>query len=136
MKPEKRQKCSRRTRNKTFSSLAFDSLRWAHLAVLYGGLVATGLNNVLMARANKALGPTVANLYMPLQPVTTAIIDYLTLGDAFYAANVVRARHGYPYGGCGARAADRAAAAAAAEEEFFSKVGFQQRVTALCVACV
>jgi hypothetical protein len=46
------------------------------------------VNNVLLARANRHLGPTVANLYMPLQPLTTVLIDYLTLGDAVYAANV------------------------------------------------
>lgn len=81
-------------------------------AVLFGGLLATGLNNVLMARANKHLGPTVANVYMPLQPVTTAILDYLTLGDAFYVANVVRCAEaacgcGRPDCSSGARPAGR-----------------------------
>ena len=58
-------------------------------ACVYSGVFATGLNNVLLARVNRRLGPTVANLYMPLQPATTVLIDYLTLGDAVYAANVV-----------------------------------------------
>jgi hypothetical protein len=58
-------------------------------ACAYSGLAATAVNNVLLARANRHLGPTVANLYMPLQPLTTVLIDYCTLGDAVYAANVV-----------------------------------------------
>ena len=58
-------------------------------ACLYSGLMATGVNNVLLARVNRRLGPTAANLYMPLQPLTTAFIDWMTLGDAFYLANLV-----------------------------------------------
>jgi len=57
-------------------------------AVLFGGLLATALNNVLLARANKRLGPLVANMYVPCQPVFTAILDYIVLGDAFYLANL------------------------------------------------
>jgi drug/metabolite transporter (DMT)-like permease len=58
-------------------------------ACLYTGLMATGVNNVLLSRVNRRLGPTAANLYMPLQPLTTAFIDWMTLGDAFYVANLV-----------------------------------------------
>ena len=58
-------------------------------ACLYSGLMATAVNNVLLARVNRRLGPTTANLYMPLQPLTTAFIDWMTLGDAFYLANLV-----------------------------------------------
>ena len=58
-------------------------------ACLYSGLMATAVNNVLLTRVNRRLGPTAANLYMPLQPLTTAVIDWLTLGDAFYLANLV-----------------------------------------------
>ena len=57
-------------------------------ACLYSGLFATGVNNVLLARVNRRLGPTTANLYMPVQPLSTALIDWLTLGDAFYVANL------------------------------------------------
>lgn len=53
-----------------------------------------------MARANKHLGPTAANLYMPLQPVTTVFIDYMTLGDAVYVANIVRSSSRRPFCSC------------------------------------
>ena len=55
-------------------------------ACIYSGLFATAINNVLLARANRRLGPTVANLYMPLQPLTTVVVDFLTLNDAVYLA--------------------------------------------------
>ena len=58
-------------------------------AALFGGLFATAANNVLLARANKHLGSTVANLYAPVQPMLTAVIDYVVLGDAVYVANAV-----------------------------------------------
>jgi len=58
-------------------------------ACLYSGLMATAVNNVLLARVCRRLGPTAANQWMPLQPLSTAFIDFLTLGDAFYAANLV-----------------------------------------------
>ncbi len=62
---------------------------WVLAACVYSGVFATGLNNVLLARVTRRLGPTVANLYMPLQPATTVLIDYLTLGDAVYLATVL-----------------------------------------------
>ena len=58
-------------------------------AVLYSGFFGTAMNNILLARANKRLGSTVANLYMPLQQVMTALLDWATLGDAVYTANLV-----------------------------------------------
>lgn len=58
-------------------------------ACLFGGLLATAANNIFIARANKRLGPLVANLYVPVQPVTTAILDYVVLGDAFYLSNMM-----------------------------------------------
>lgn len=58
-------------------------------AVIFGGLFATAMNNVLLARANKRLGPLVANMYVPVQPLTTATLDFIFLGDAFYAGNLV-----------------------------------------------
>jgi drug/metabolite transporter (DMT)-like permease len=58
-------------------------------AVLFGGLLATALNNVLIARANRRLGPVVANLYVPCQPLFTAILDWIFLGDAFYLSNIM-----------------------------------------------
>ena len=58
-------------------------------ACLYAGVFGTAVNNILLARANKRLGPTVANLYMPLQQLITALVDWLSLGDAVYLANVV-----------------------------------------------
>ena len=56
---------------------------------MYAGLFGTAANNILLAKANKRLGPTVANLYMPLQQLITAFVDYLTLSDAVYTANAV-----------------------------------------------
>ena len=58
-------------------------------AVIFGGLLATAMNNILLARANKRLGPLVANMYVPVQPLTTATLDFIFLGDAFYAGNFV-----------------------------------------------
>lgn len=58
-------------------------------AVLFGGLLATALNNVLIARANRRLGPVVANLYVPCQPLFTAVLDFIFLGDAFYLSNIL-----------------------------------------------
>ena len=62
---------------------------WMLAACVYSGVAATGVNNVLLARANSRLGPTLANFYMPVQPLTTVIIDYFTLGDAVYLANLL-----------------------------------------------
>ena len=58
-------------------------------AVLFGGLLATAANNIFLARANKRLGPLVANMYVPVQPLCTATLDYLFLGDAFYLCNLL-----------------------------------------------
>ena len=58
-------------------------------ACLFGGLLATALNNVSLARANSKLGPVVVNLYVPLQPLFTTFLDAVTLGDAVYLANAV-----------------------------------------------
>lgn len=88
-------------------------------ACLYAGLFATALNNVMIGRANRALGPTVATFYMPLQPVLTVFLDYIAVNDAVYlgnlgcaagvAAGLVAAVSGRHAGG-----RDRAAAAASA----------------------
>jgi hypothetical protein len=58
-------------------------------AVFFGGLLATAMNNIFLARANKRLGPLVANMYVPVQPLCTAVLDYIFLGDAFYLCNLV-----------------------------------------------
>jgi hypothetical protein len=58
-------------------------------AVFFGGLFATALNNIFLARANKRLGPLVANMYVPVQPLCTATLDFLILHDAFYLANLL-----------------------------------------------
>ena len=58
-------------------------------AVFFGGLLATAANNIFLARANKRLGPLVANMYVPVQPCFTAILDYIFLGDAFYLMNLI-----------------------------------------------
>ena len=60
-------------------------------ASLFGGLVATAANSIFIARANKRLGPLVASMYVPVQPVTTALLDYLVLGDAFYLSGLLGA---------------------------------------------
>jgi hypothetical protein len=62
---------------------------WMLAACVYSGVFATAVNNVLLARVTRRLGPTTANLYMPLQPLTTVLIDFLTLGDAVYLANLL-----------------------------------------------
>jgi hypothetical protein len=58
-------------------------------AVFFGGLLATAMNNIFLARANKRLGPLVATMYVPVQPLCTAVLDYIFLGDAFYLCNLV-----------------------------------------------
>jgi len=58
-------------------------------AVIYAGFFATAMNNIMLARANRRLGSTTANLWMPAQGLITAVIDYLTLGDAVYTASVI-----------------------------------------------
>jgi len=60
-------------------------------ASLFGGLLATGANSIFLARANKRLGPLVSSMYVPVQPLTTAILDYLFLGDAFYISGLLGA---------------------------------------------
>ena len=62
---------------------------WLMLAALYSGIFPTAVNNVLLSRANLTLGPTVTNLWLPLQPVTTMVLDYVTLGDAVYVGQLV-----------------------------------------------
>ena len=62
---------------------------WMLAACAYSGVFATAVNNVLLARVTRRLGPTTANLYMPLQPLFTIVMDWLTLGDAVYLANVL-----------------------------------------------
>jgi|APGre2960657444_1045066.scaffolds.fasta_scaffold02589_3 large subunit ribosomal protein L9e len=62
---------------------------WLVAAVVYSGFFATAANNVLLGRANAALGPTVANLWIPLQPVLTVVVDFLTLGDAVFLGQLL-----------------------------------------------
>ena len=53
-------------------------------AVLYAGLFGTAMNNIILASANRRLGPTTANLVMPLQHLFTAFLDWMVLNDAVY----------------------------------------------------
>lgn len=74
----------------TTPALAWQPTGSAAVAVVYGGLCASALNNVLITRANKHLGSLVSTVYMPVQPLTTLVVDFLALGDAVYAASLVR----------------------------------------------
>ena len=62
---------------------------WLIVACVYSGIFPTAVNNILMSRANKHLGPTVANLWLPLQPVITCALDFVTLGDAVYVGQLL-----------------------------------------------
>jgi drug/metabolite transporter (DMT)-like permease len=68
---------------------AFRPTPWMAGAAVYCGVFPTAVNQILLSRANKRLGPTTSNLYMPAQQLFTVVIDYLTLDDAVYLSTPV-----------------------------------------------
>ena len=54
-------------------------------AAVYSAVFPAAMNVVMMARANRVLGPRVTMLYFVLQPIFTWVADYLLLRDAVYA---------------------------------------------------
>ncbi|CAM6094519.1 unnamed protein product [Calypogeia fissa] len=58
-------------------------------SVLYAGIAASAINYMIMSYSNKVLGPSLVSLYMPLQPLTSAILSRAFLGSTIFLGNII-----------------------------------------------